>query len=133
MLDFAPGPDGSLPAHAVARYKQFGDWIRQCYGKAVASTSGSGVTYTALLPPDVMVDRAVIQEDQTSGEHVRLYEISAMVGGKWVQMSSGSSVGNKRIDVWARAVAATQVRLTITNFVGRPQIAFFGVYSPSSC
>ena len=58
----------------VAAYKQFGDWIRRCYGTAVASVPGGAITITthqtALLqiPNGTQVDRVMMREDQVGIE-----------------------------------------------------------------
>lgn len=65
-LDFAIDLNGQVdPAHAAA-YKQFGDWIRSCYGKPVARTHSNGTQVTLLSIPaaDALVDRIWIREDQ---------------------------------------------------------------------
>ena len=126
-------PDGSLPTDAVARYKEFGDWIRACYGTPVASTSGQGATYTVSWAQPLSVDRVVITEAQEFGELVRAYTIYALVAGTYEKVSQGSAVGNKRIDVWREAVATTSMRLVIDAAVDNPQISFFGVYDPKAC
>ena len=133
LLDFAPQPNGLLPTNAVQRYKEFGDWIRTCYGKAIASTKGTGTSFILQLETPVEVDRIVVQEDQYYGELVRSYTVATLVDGLWRVVSAGSSIGNKRIDVWQRPVLASAVQLTLTAFVDLPHIAFFGVYDPSNC
>lgn len=133
LLDFAPQPDGLLPPDAVQRYKEFGDWIRSCYGRPLASTQGVGFSFVIALPAPTAVDRIVIQEDQAYGELVRAYSVAALVDGSWQDVSSGSAVGNKRIDVWKQAVVASAVRLTFTSMVDVPHLAFAGVYDPSKC
>ena len=37
LLGVTPDFTGSLPAAHVARYKEFGDWRRNCYGKTVST------------------------------------------------------------------------------------------------
>jgi hypothetical protein len=32
MMDFAPTPEGMIAPDQAARYKEFGDWMRGCYG-----------------------------------------------------------------------------------------------------
>ena len=50
-LDFAIDRDGLVNSAHAARYKEFGDWIRTCYGKPLAqmnsSSSGGGVPTVA--------------------------------------------------------------------------------------
>ena len=40
-----------------------------------------------------------IQEDQSRGQAIRKYSVEALVGGEYVPVSSGTSAGNKKIDL----------------------------------
>lgn len=75
LLDMAPGPDGLLPDDAVAAYKQFGDWIRKCYGSPVGQEHGTGYHILWRTEKPVVIDRVAIQENQRFGQRVRKYEV----------------------------------------------------------
>ena len=113
-LDWAPfeaGPQsGSLPPAQTQRFREFGEWIRTCYGDAnrAAQTSGnttagsgggsSGVTQMVLaLPPPsatALIDRVSISEDQTYGQRILAWRL---VTGTGTLLGQGKSIGNKRI------------------------------------
>lgn len=132
-LDFAIDTTGNVhPSHAVA-YKQFGDWIRSCYGTLVASTSGDNDTLTLPLPAGgSTIDRFIVQEDQTYGQRVRAFVIETQTeaGGPWTQASVGTSIGHKRIALAAATVKATAARLRITGAAASPVIMAFAAYAP---
>merc|ERR1719440_2752642 len=118
-MDFAPNKDGLIAPDQVAAYKEFGDWIRSCYGSALASTNGTtAINQTLLLAlPDHQypVDRIVLQEDQTQGQLILAYEVEAQEGsGPWTQVSKGQSIGNKRIDLMAPMQKVSALRLRVT-------------------
>jgi len=95
-LDFAIAQNGQVdPTHAQ-RYLEFGNWIKNCYGTPVASTSGNGTSFTITL--NALVDRVVLQENQQYGQRVRNYTVSMMVqeGGQFIGFSAGTSIGNKK-------------------------------------
>lgn len=48
MMDFAPDKDGLIAPDQVARYKEFGDYIKGCYGHPIASTTGAWEVVTWL-------------------------------------------------------------------------------------
>ena len=53
-------------------------------------------------------NRARLREDQTDGQLVRSYNLSAaLVGGGGVLVASGTSVGSGKIDLFPMAVDAT--------------------------
>lgn len=61
--------------NSVQRYKEFGDWIRSCYGSdgLIAYTSGNGTELSVSIPTGSTIDRIVIQEDQAFGQRIRKY------------------------------------------------------------
>eukprot|EP01047_Picozoa_sp_COSAG01_P045508 COSAG01_NODE_4199_length_5248_cov_117.011653_2_plen_352_part_00 len=121
MMDFGPNQDGLIAPDQAVAYKRFGDWIRNCYGSAVAAVHGAVATYQTLevrIPNGTRrVDRLMMREDQTAGQIVRRYEVEAEhPAGTWTRVSSGQSIGNKRIDVIGATLHTAQaVRLRITG------------------
>lgn len=132
-LGFATDRSGAIPGDQVARAKAFGDWIRTCYGAPVNSTAG-GAVVSLKIPPGRAVDRVVVQEDLANGQRVRSYVVDATVdGGKtWAQVSNGTAVGHKRIDVLGAPLEGTAVelRLTITAAVGDVAVPNFAAFAP---
>lgn len=132
-LDFAIDRTGRVhPTHA-ARYKEFGDWIRQCYGSPVASNftvSKRNLEYMLHFDKPTSIDRVMIQEDQSKGQHIRNYtvEVTTMQTNEWLVLSTGQSVGNKRIDVAKMYINATAVKLTIQHAVGAVTLKAFSAY-----
>ena len=124
MMDFAPNKDGLIADDQAARYKELGDWIRGCYGSTPAAQL-SGVVATLRKPvvlplpkgQAAVVDRVVLQEDQSGGQAVFKYVVEANDGtdGTFRQVAEGSSIGNKRIHLLGADVNATTFRLTITE------------------
>ena len=56
-----------------------------------------------------------VQEEQSRGQAIRKYSVEArLVGGEYVPVSSGTSVGNKKIDLLQADLAgAAELRLNI--------------------
>eukprot|EP01121_Diplochlamys_sp_Union-15-3_P020175 TRINITY_DN77_c0_g1_i2.p1 TRINITY_DN77_c0_g1~~TRINITY_DN77_c0_g1_i2.p1 ORF type:complete len:443 (+),score=77.55 TRINITY_DN77_c0_g1_i2:138-1331(+) len=121
LIDFAPQPNGLLPVDAVQRYKEFGDYIRNCYGKPLNSVSGTGATLILEFTSATTVNRVALQEDQSRGQRVRTYQVEGYVSD-WVVLSSGSSIGNKKIDLFAHEITVTKLRFTAQSFVDTPII-----------
>ena len=122
-IDFGIDRHGSVdPVHAVA-YKQFGDWIRSCYGSPVgagALTPGS-TTLEITFAAATLIDRVRLEEDQTKGQLVVSYAVEAKVGGKFVPFSEGITIGAKRIDIAkGGAVTATGLKVTVLSGFGKP-------------
>jgi len=139
MLDLTPDRTGLMPPAYARRYKQLGDFIRSCYGNSVLPNErlifDNSLVYIQLFDSSpVTVDRSVIQEDQTQGQVIRAYTIDVQLvdsveNNKWIIVAQGTSIGNKKIDVWATGPQLVNaVRLTITETVDTPVIKGFTVH-----
>lgn len=131
-LDLAPDRSGLIPARHAARYKELGDFIRSCYGQPIShfsnATTETGVSITFDYPTSI--DRIVMMEDQTTGQLIRSYEVYAKVVDAeemngtldvpWTLVSSGSSIGHKRIDLFDESITVTDVLVNATKFVDTP-------------
>ena len=139
MLDLAPDPTGLIPIAHAARYKEFGDFIRSCYGTSALPSKrqvldDSNIHIQLFDSAPVTVDRSVIQEDQTKGQVIRAYTVDVQFANgtnttQWITVANGTSVGNKKIDLWSigpQLVSA--VRLNITKSVDTPVIKAFTVH-----
>jgi alpha-L-fucosidase len=74
------------------------------------------------------IDRVVIQEDQRQGQLIRAYVVEVQLVGNdsiWMQLSNGTSIGHKKIDLFAAPVTVTAVRLNVTKSVDTPRIRRF--------
>lgn len=145
-LGFATLRSGLIPDDQVIRAKELGDWIRGCYGDPIASTTRRSPSSDPLTlelsggPPTnttVYFDRIMIQEDLSLGQRIRSYKVEYRLwsSNNWVSFSSGTSVGNKRIDVAAAQVpiqlgGGAALRLVITGDVAPAVISNFAVFAP---
>ena len=135
MLDLTPDRTGLIPPAYARRYKELGDFIRSCYGTAVQPTQRFTLHHSSLHihlfdSTPVTVDRSLIQEDQTNGQVIRAYTVDVqLVNSQWVTVAKGTSVGNKKIDVWQSGPQlVTAVRLNVTKAVDTPVIKAFTVH-----
>lgn len=133
-LDLAPDRSGLIPARHAARYKELGDFIRSCYGHPITqqvfnTTIDNGVALTFDYPTSI--DRIVLMEDQANGQVIRAYAIYAKIVDAeeengtldvpWSLVSSGSSVGHKRIDLLQEAITVTDIIVNATKYVDSPK------------
>lgn len=139
MLDLTPDRTGLIPPAYATRYKELGDFIRSCYGTSVLPSQrltldDSSVHVQLFDSSPVTVDRSIIQEDQTQGQVIRAYTVDVqLVNGtnttQWITVAQGTSVGNKKIDIWqAGPQLVRAVRLNITKVVDTPVIKAFTVH-----
>jgi len=129
-LDFAIDRDGLVEESQASRYKEFGNWIKNCYGSPVGSTHGNGTTVTLELITPTEIDRVMIQEDLTQGQRIRQFTVQVMNAAKnWQVFGSAHSVGNKRI-MLGKKVVTNKLQLVIQNSVGNPIVINFSTFKP---
>ena len=138
MLDLTPDRSGVIPPEYARRYKQLGDFIRSCYNNSLVpsfrNSSVDSLVHMQVFDSVVSVDRSVIQEDQTRGQVIRAYAVDALVAiskgrDEWIQVATGTSIGNKKIDLWEKGpLLVRAVRLNITKVVDTPVLRAFTVH-----
>jgi alpha-L-fucosidase len=152
MIGVAPDERGLVPAADVQRLGEFGAAVRSIYGenKNLARRAKVAASYAAAIdgdadtfwsaPPDarsatielffdapVTIDRTMTMEWLGNGQQIEKYSIDAFVGGKWTTLHSGTSIGHKKIDKFARTTA-TRVRLVIISSAAAPRIREFQLF-----
>lgn len=132
-LDLSPNRSGLIPGRHAARYKQLGDFISSCYSSPVnaphTQNSSNDGTYTLKFDYATSIDRIMLMEDQTNGQVIRSYRVWAKVINDgvtdgtldvpWTEVSNGTSIGHKKIDIFDEAITVTEV-LVNTTFVDTP-------------
>lgn len=63
-----------------------------------------------------------------TGQHIELYAIEILKGGKWTEITRGRAIGHKRIDHFP-AVTASRIRLNILSSVGDIHIREFQLFN----
>jgi alpha-L-fucosidase len=114
-------PDGLVPAHDIQRLKEFGDEIKSRFGKPLAKTKGTGKVVQLNFSQNQKVNHVIIQEDISQGERVRNYTLEGLVDGNWKPISTGESIGHKRIEQFSDMICKS-IRLNIHNQIAEPKI-----------
>jgi alpha-L-fucosidase len=151
VLGVAPDRRGLLPDADVARLKQFGDAIRDRYGKNLATkhvrsspeeelaldgdpdtfwSAPAGSHHSVLevnFEHPITFDRSLTMEWLNSGQHVQLFTIEVLDGGKWKSVVRGQAIGHKRIDHF-EPVTASRVRLRILSSTAEAHIREFQLF-----
>jgi alpha-L-fucosidase len=119
---------GAVPAADSAALSGLGERIRSAFAHPLArrAASGPGAVLTLGRVP-VGVNTAVLRERIAGGERIRAFEIQAFLGGAWVGVCSGTSVGHKFIGRFGE-VKTTSLRLRVTESAGDPALEEFSAY-----
>jgi hypothetical protein len=144
LLNFALDYSGQQPSESFRRFKEFGDWIRGCYGTSVSSIGATRVAngreLTMAVSNSKPIGRIVIMEDQALGQRVRRFKVEIMpatsaqtIGGAWKTVTTAESIGHKRIIALNTSSTLSSVRLTVLDSVGVVAIRSMAVYAMEGC
>ena len=138
-LDFAINRDGLVEPNHADRYRELGAWIRRCYGNPISIVSGKrGQTLIELkVPKNKQIDRIMLQEDMSSGQIIRSFEIYqySRNGQKWSKLyENDSGIGNKKIILLKKVSNSTKLMLKISKYaVSKFGAVTFSIYDGKKC
>ncbi|MFN7993886.1 MAG: alpha-L-fucosidase [Bryobacteraceae bacterium] len=130
VIGLAPDNRGLLPDSDVARLREFGEEIRRIYGPDdghFGETWSAGAALEINTAESAGFDRAVMSEQLNGGQRVQRYSVEAWDGEVWRVLSSGTTIGHKKIDIFPRT-SARMARLRIIAASAEPLIRDFRVY-----
>lgn len=158
VINFVPGQNGRISSLQVDRISEMGRTLKRLYkenllrkGQIEAlvdnKTHGAaqvidgnpntqwqgpeGSTEARLevsLREPVRFDRMLIQEGIALGQRIRSYSFQASVAGEWKILSTGTSIGHKKIDIFP-PVTSSEMRLEIVSNMLPPCIREMGIYN----
>ena len=109
-------------ASAIASIlKEVGDEMKRRLSKPMASTAGTGSTFTLTLPEKQIVNQVVLMEDITKGERVRAFVLEGKTKNGWKSIFTGSCIGHKFIYRFDD-IDVSAIRLNILESKGEPQL-----------
>lgn len=127
LLNQTPDTTGKIPDGDAKRAGEFGAEIRRRYAKPLGAARGNGASVNLNLGSPTFVDAIISMEDLSFGERVREYAIDAFVNNDWREITKGTAIGHKKIDV-VPAVNTSLLRLRIIQSNGEAKIRSIAAY-----
>jgi hypothetical protein len=162
IIDIAPFANGTVPAAQSAAAAALGEYVKGCYGATPVAKLSSNETrgYNFTIKPPAMplrgggggdspgattavgsnvIDRVQIREDQSQGQFIRTFKLSAVVVANGGRSSSkqvvilcptrASSIGNKYICMLPAPIQIASLTLEVTTAIGgTPGITQFAAF-----
>ncbi len=119
LPNFAPDPRGLMTDKVLKRAREFGDRIRQWFGRPIAEITGKGNMVELKLGSPAEIGHIVVMEDLRKGQRIAAHKIEAQVDGQWRGIASGATVGHKRIH-WIKPIKTSRVRFHATETLAEP-------------
>jgi len=127
LLNSTPNTNGLIPEGDLKLYEAFGREIERRFSRPVAEVKDRrGSTVEVDLRQPTLINHAVIMEDYREGERIREYVVEGFRDGQWRELTKGTSVGRKKIDLF-RPAQVSRVRLRVTRFAAEPIIRSLAV------
>ncbi len=130
LLNVPPTREGLLHETDVRNLRAFGDWLDELFRTDLAAgarVARSSHALTLTLPEPVRFEVVDLREAIEHGQRIAGYRVEAWNGGQWATVSTGTTIGHRKLDRVAPTVAS-RVRLVITDAVGAPVIERVGLY-----
>jgi alpha-L-fucosidase len=128
LLNVPANRRGHMADADFARTREFGDQIRERFGKSLAETEGRGARLELKLPEPGQVDHVILEEDCRFGQRVRGFGLQGLIDREWTEFYTGSSIGHKRI-VPLGAEKFSALRLVVTQSEGEARIRRFAAFN----
>ena len=156
LLNIPPARNGLFHENDVQRLREFGEYLKTCYGENLAEKAEIVATEaldehsaenvrteseTYYLPKTAdgtawiilrwkqkqTIRRVVMQEQLRLSQRVERYAIDVLLNGEWKQVHEGTVIGSRRIAVLPQTDTEA-IRIRILDARVAPTVRFVGVY-----
>ena len=133
LLNIPPTLEGKVHSTDSIRLKEFGDYIRAAFAEdyAIGGDKNLRVEQGGSVTLDVKngakVNTIMVQEDIAKGQRVESFKAELLIGGQWIEIGRGTTIGYKRL-LRFPATEAEKVRVTIEATRRTAEISRVGLY-----
>ena len=132
LLNIPPDQRGLIHENDVQRLMEFSEFLQETFHNNLALGADvlledNGNTTIIELPEKRSFNLIVLGEKISEGQKVKSFKVEAFKNGKWHLLTSGTSIGYKRI-LKTALTNASRVKLTIKSAKDKPMISTFGLY-----
>lgn len=127
LLNIPPDKAGRIAAADVERLQEFRKWLDD---NMTDNLAGAIKDMTVDIRSNKAVNCIVLCEDISKGQHVEKFTVEGLVDGSWQELTSGTTIGHKRILTFPESNAQS-LRLRINECRGKANISAFEAYNIS--
>ncbi|MBQ4039186.1 MAG: alpha-L-fucosidase, partial [Bacteroidaceae bacterium] len=133
LLNIPPTLEGKVHSTDSIRLKEFGDYIRAAFAEDYAMGGDKnlrveqGGSVTLDVKKGAKVNTIMVQEDIAKGQRVESFKAELLIGGQWIEIGRGTTIGYKRL-LRFPATEAEKVRVTIESTRRTAEISRIGLY-----
>jgi alpha-L-fucosidase len=134
LLNVPPTPEGVLHSADVASLLGLHDRLQAMFAKNLATgrnqVSMDGRVREVDLPTPSALAYVRLSEDIVRGQTVARYSVSGFEGTRWVDLSSGTTIGYAKIDGITSTVPVRRLKVTVTEATAAPVSVHISAYPP---
>lgn len=128
LLNCSPDTLGRITEGDKQTYLALGTEINRRFSKPIQQISNKkGTVFTLPFTKARPINHLVIEEDYRLGHRIRQYKLEGKLNKKWTVITTGSSVGRRKIDAFATQ-NYDEVKLTIQSFADTPVLRSLKAY-----
>lgn len=132
LLNCSPDTLGKITSGDKQAYLALGTEITRRFSKPIQQISNKkGTVFTLPFTKARPINHVVIEEDYRLGHRIRQYTLEGKQDQKWTVITTGSSVGRKKIDAFATQ-NYDALKLTIQSFADTPILRSLKAYHVSN-
>jgi alpha-L-fucosidase len=116
LINMTPDTSGLIPAAETARLEDFGKTIEKSFSLRQGATAGRPKDAEIILPlsDHLAISLIELEEDITSGQHIKQYEVQAYIDKGWKTIAKGESIGRRRLQA-VDPVKTSRLKLILTD------------------
>jgi alpha-L-fucosidase len=134
LLNVPPTPEGVLHGADVASLQGLHERLQAMFKTNLATgrnqVSMDGRVREVDLPTPSALAYVRLSEDIVRGQTVARYSVSGFEGTRWVDLSSGTTIGYAKIDGITSAVPVRRLKVTVTEATAAPVSVQISAYPP---
>ncbi len=132
LLNISPNRQGLLPEVDVQRAREFGKKIKKMYSKPMFLWENQERNEKREIMIDLgknlLFNTLMLEEAIKSGQRIREYHVEYRENNIWKKLSSGYSIGHKKIDRFKKK-KGNAIRLKIPNSLSNPIMKRISLYN----
>ncbi|MEK7720072.1 MAG: alpha-L-fucosidase [Bacteroidota bacterium] len=130
LINMTPDTSGIIPQVEVKNLDELGKKINRMFSTplGILNLKQTGDTINLQVSEKGKIELIEVEEEISSGQHIQQYKVEASIAGQWKLVSSGLSIGRKRVEI-IEPVQTNQVRLILTGNKDKMRVKKFAVYA----
>jgi alpha-L-fucosidase len=136
LLNVPPDTRGLIHENDVKTLSEFGKRVKQTFKEPVSTEAKATLSGDRMIELDLRVQKTFdcieLREEIDKGQAIQKFSVSVKVGGDWVKIASGTTVGAKRL-IRINPVRTRFLKVNVEYAQGQARLLQPQVYASPEC